>query len=69
MIWQKTENTPIWLHLYNYTYNTMTGHDDASWYIWNVGVNAIQRGPVFEGGVTQPVIRPVITIKKSALNY
>ena len=65
-LWQKTENTPIWLYNSNYGYWIMSPYNDSASSVWLVN---------YDGGLSSSavsvtgsyVVRPVITLSKSAL--
>ena len=72
--WTKTDATPSWVYSSNYWYWTMSKYFDSTNRVWFVNSN----GNVFGQGVNYTngysgdnpfgTIRPVITIKKSAIN-
>ena len=64
--WVKTENTPSWVYSINYWYWTMTPYNNSASYVW--GVNG-DGSFYYDYDVYSPygVVRPVITISKSAL--
>ena len=65
-LWQKTENTPSWVYNSNYYYWTMSQYNDTASYVWRVGNDGVLGGiSVNDYG---SVVRPVITISKSALS-
>ena len=63
--WVKTENTPSWVYSNNYWYWTMTPYNDSASNVWDVDYD----GRLNDNNVdsNRDVVRPVITISKSAL--
>lgn len=61
-----SEYTPNWVYNNNYEYWTMSSIGDYTYHVWNVQA----AGRLCEYDVCHPgvAVRPVITIKKSALN-
>ena len=63
--WVKTENTPSWVYSNNYSYWTISPSDDSAVRVWNVsGDGSLGNDLVYD---SIGVVRPVITISKSAL--
>ena len=64
-----TENTPTWVYSNDYSYWTMSQYETSSSAVWSIKYNG--GGYLANASVSdsqQIVVRPVITIKKSALN-
>lgn len=70
--YRASENTPIWVYNTNYYYWTMSSFYDSTSSVWVVLIDKTI-GSMSEVGVysvphySAGIIRPVITIKKSAL--
>ena len=65
MSWMTTENTPIWVYYDFLNYMTMSADGDSNYVIKTICKVGIIPNSVYSGNDT---IRPVVTIKKSALN-
>ena len=64
-----TENTPTWVYSNDYSYWTMSQYETSSSAVWSIKYNG--GGYLANASVSdsqQIVVRPVITISKSALN-
>ena len=63
--WVKTDNTPSWVYNSSYVYWTMSQYNDSS-SVWHVDFDGKL---LYAGNINSHyVVRPVITISKSALN-
>ena len=64
---QVNDNVPSWVYNINYSYWTMSQYNDSASIVWGVNdYGYLYRGYV--GNSYDTAVRPVITLKKSALN-
>ena len=64
--YEKSDNTPSWLYNSNYSYWTMSQYEDFAFSVWLVnGSGGVSAGLVCRGNYS--VVRPVVTLLKSAL--
>ena len=69
--WVKTENTPTWLYDGSYGYWTMSPKNDSTLNVWFVSIDGGFGNSLvykYDHGSYRYNVRPVIKLKKSALN-
>ena len=68
-VWLPADSTPSWVYNSNYSYWTMSQYNDSAFVVWHVSSGGgLNSSSVYSTGGSFRVVRPVITISKSALS-